>query len=185
MADLQEITRLYNSLIQQLRRRHDVSQNDGALSPTLQHHQAAVFSNGARRLTKGLIAGAFDCIHPGYIKAFIEAKANCDYLFVCVHKDPSVENPEKMKPVLSIQEREEILRSIRYVDEVVFYETEADLMRLLKMINPDIRFLGQDYDMGIKAITGRELNIPIHFLDRSHGWSATKYKKLICESLER
>lgn len=140
---------------------------------------------GSRGIKKGLIAGAFDCVHPGYIKAFKEARLHCDYLYVLVHKDPSIQNPEKLKPVLSLQEREEILMSIRWVSEVMFYETEADLLYLLEKIKPDIRFLGQDYDMGIKTITGRELNIPIHFLDRSHGWSATKYKKLICASLEK
>jgi len=127
----------------------------------------------------GIIAGAFDIIHPGYIKAFKEAKHYCDRLVVCVHIDPSIERPEKPKPVLSVFERSEILESIKYVDDVVFYRLEEDFLHLLDLVKPDVRFLGQDYSIGIKAITGAELNIPIVYLDRSHGWSETKLKKMI------
>lgn len=130
----------------------------------------------------GIIAGAFDIIHPGYILAFMEAKMHCNHLIVCLHEDPTIEHPEKPQPVLTLGERAEILRSIRFVDQVIAYQTEQDLLAILKEIRPDIRFLGQDYDIGIKTITGAELNIPLHFLDRSHGWSATKMKTLICES---
>lgn len=133
----------------------------------------------------GIIAGAFGIIHPGYIKAFREAKQYCDKLVVCVHVDPSIERPEKHKPVLTVMERIEILESIRYVDETYFYRLEDDLYHILQIVNPDVRFLGNDYYMGIKAITGSELNIPIHYLDRSHGWSSTKFEKMICRSLEK
>lgn len=133
----------------------------------------------------GIISGAFDLLHPGYILAFTEAKMYCDFLIVCLHVDPSVERPEKLKPVLTVLERTCILQSIRYVDRIMPYATEANFLEILKMVNPDIRFLGQDYSIGIQAITGAELNIPIHFLDRSHGWSTTKFKELIAESLEK
>lgn len=133
----------------------------------------------------GLIAGTFDVVHPGYILAFLEAKLHCAHLVVCLHIDPSIENPEKSKPVLSWFERKVILDAIRYVDYVVPYNTEAELLDILEHIEPDIRFLGDDYALGIKSVTGRELNIPIFYLDRSHGWSATKFKKMICESMEK
>lgn len=132
----------------------------------------------------GIIAGAFDCIHPGYIKAFKEMKEHCELLVVCLHSDPSIENPEKLKPVLTVEERIEILESIKYVDDIITYETEKDLFGILKRINPDVRFLGNDYVPGSKPITGAELNIPIFFLDRRHGWSSTKYKNLLCASLK-
>lgn len=133
----------------------------------------------------GIIAGAFDIIHPGYILAFMEAKMHCDTLIVCLHVDPSVENPEKIPPVLSVPERMIILSSIRQVDGILPYHNEAEFLAILKDVMPDIRFLGQDYDAGIKAITGSELNIPLHFLDRKHGWSATKLKELIAKSMEK
>lgn len=137
-----------------------------------------------KHLCVGMIAGAFDVIHPGYILALQEAKLHCTHLVVCLHVDPSVERPEKPKPVLSWRERQVILQSIRYVDYVMPYNTEEDLREILKRVNPDIRFLGQDYSLGIKAVTGSELNIPIFYLDRSHGWSATKFKQMICESMK-
>ena len=69
------------------------------------------------------------------------------------------------------------------VDEIISYTTEAELLLLLKSHKIDIRFLGDDYID--KEFTGMELNIPIHYLDRSHGWSTTKYKELIAKSLTK
>lgn len=146
--------------------------------------RAFIQAVGDDRPLIGLIAGAFDIIHPGYILAIHEAHLHCAHLVVCLHVDPSIENG-KAKPVLSWQERKMILESIRGVDYVMPYNTEAELLDILKRVNPDIRFLGNDYALGIKAITGRELNIPIFYLDRSHGWSTTKFKKMICESMEK
>lgn len=129
----------------------------------------------------GVIAGNFDVIHPGYIKMFKECKANCDEFLVLLHSDPSIERPEKIKPILSVEERDEMLMSIKYVDNVFVYDTESDLMHLLQILTPSVRFLGDDYKG--KNYTGKELKIPIHYLDRSHGWSTTKFKKLIAKSI--
>ena len=124
---------------------------------------------------------SFDCIHPGYIRAFEEAKENCTILIVLLHYS----NPNKPAPILSDDERVEILSAIRFIDEIYPYKTEDELFHILQHIKPDIRFLGSDYQDGSKPITGAELEIPIHYIDRSHGWSSTKYKKLIAESLEK
>lgn len=129
----------------------------------------------------GLIAGSFDLIHPGYIHMFREAKRECDHLVVALHKDPSLERPEKLKPVLDYWDRFNTLSAIKYVDQIVPYEIESDLVELLERIKPDVRFLGDDY-MG-KPITGKDLNIHIYYLDRSHGWSTTKLKKMVYDSL--
>jgi len=132
-------------------------------------------------MKKGVIAGNFDVIHPGYIAMFKECKANCDEFLVLLHSDPSIERPEKIKPILSVQERDEMLMSIKYIDNVFVYDTEADLVNLLGLIKPNIRFLGDDYKG--KKYTGDHLGIPVHYLDRSHGWSTTKFKKLIAKSI--
>lgn len=132
-------------------------------------------------MKKGFIAGAFDVIHPGYIAMFEEAKDNCDVLHVGLHVDPTIERPGKLKPVLEYFDRFKILLAFKYVDFIHPYTTETNLVNLLKTLNPDIRFLGDDY-IG-KSITGGELNIPIHYLDRSHGWSTTKFKNLIHKQL--
>ena len=130
---------------------------------------------------KGIIAGNFDVIHPGYIAMFKECKSYCEEFIIFLHTDPSIERPEKLKPVLSVKDRDEMLMSIKYIDNVFTYTYESDLINLLKLIQPDIRFLGDDYRG--KTYTGFELDIPIHYLDRSHGWSTTKFKKEIAKTL--
>jgi len=129
----------------------------------------------------GIIAGAFDVIHPGYIYLFNECKQHCDYFLLLLHEDPSIERSEKMKPILSIKERKLILSSLRQIDEIITYKTEDDLLKILKNRKIDIRFQGDDYKE--KNFTGQELDIPIHFLDRSHGWSTTKFKKLLSNNI--
>ena len=129
----------------------------------------------------GVIAGNFDVIHPGYIHMFDECKNYCDTLLLLLHDDPSVERPEKIKPILSLDERTMILNSLKQIDRIITYKTESDLYEILMNKKIDVRFLGDDYRD--KSFTGDDLDIPIHYLDRSHGWSTTKFKKLIAESL--
>jgi glycerol-3-phosphate cytidylyltransferase len=125
----------------------------------------------------GFIAGCFDVIHPGYIEMFKGAKEICNYLVIGLHEDPSIERKEKIKPILTYNERFSILSSIKYIDEIKKYNTEEELTNLLKNTKPNIRFLGEDYKN--KKFTGEDLNIPIHFFERKHNWSSTKFKNLI------
>lgn len=134
-------------------------------------------------MIKGVIAGNFDVMHPGYISMFKEMKKHCDCLVVLLHTDPSIERPFKLKPILSSDERKTMLESIRYIDDVIRYTYEEGLYDLLRVGEFDIRFLGDDYIN--KPFTGDDLNIKIHYLDRSHGWSTSKFKKLIAESLNK
>jgi len=129
----------------------------------------------------GVIAGNFDVIHPGYIHMFDECKNYCDTLLLLLHDDPSVERPEKIKPILSLNERTMILNSLKQIDRIITYKTESDLYEILMNKKIDVRFLGDDYRD--KSFTGDDLDIPIRYLDRSHGWSTTKFKKLIAETL--
>ena len=114
---------------------------------------------------------------------FDECKANCKEFVVLLHEDPTIERPEKCKPVLSASERTGILLSLKQIDNVITYKTESDLYEILKEMNPGIRFLGDDYTG--KSFTGDDLEIPIHYLNRDHGWSTTKYKTLITQSLKK
>ena len=132
-------------------------------------------------MTKGIIAGNFDVLHPGYIKMFNYMAKRVDRVIVLLHSDPSVERPEKLKPILSYEERKEMLLSLEAVDEVFLYLTENSLVDLIKAVDPDYRFMGEDY-IG-KRFTGDELEIPIKWIKRDHGWSTTKYKTLIAESI--
>ena len=133
-------------------------------------------------MNKGVIAGNFDVIHPGYIKTFKECKENCDHFTILLHSDPTIERPNKLKPILSLDERIEILSSIKYIDDIKVYTYEEELIKLLEDNRFNIRFLGDDY-IG-KSFTGIELNIDIHYLNRDHGWSTTKFKNAIVKSFE-
>ena len=132
-------------------------------------------------MIKGVIAGNFDVIHPGYIKTFKDCKENCDHFTILLHSDPTIERPTKLKPVLTVEERMEILFSIKYIDQIKVYTYENELIELLKNGKFNIRFLGDDYVD--KDFTGRNLNIPIHYISRDHGWSTTKFKNLLVNSL--
>jgi len=129
----------------------------------------------------GVIAGNFDVIHPGYIKMFKECKSYCQQFIILLHTDPSIERPEKLKPILTKEERTEVLTSIKYIDGIAYYTYEKELVELLKRLSPDIRFLGDDYRG--RTYTGFELDIPVHYLNRDHGWSTTKFKKLIADTI--
>ena len=133
-------------------------------------------------MIKGVIAGNFDVIHPGYIKTFRECKKNCNHFTILLQTDPSIERPNKLRPVLSIEERIEVLKSIKYIDDIKVYTYEKELIELLKSGKFNVRFLGDDY-VG-KLYTGKELNIDVNYISRSHGWSTTKFKKLIAETVK-
>ncbi len=90
----------------------------------------------------GFTAGAFDLCHAGHALMFAEVRSQCDYLVVGLHSDPTIDRPEtKNKPVMSLSERAIILQSNRNVDEVVIYDTEKELVELLKLLRPAIRFV--------------------------------------------
>ena len=133
-------------------------------------------------MNKGFIAGNFDVIHPGYVKTFKECKENCDHFTILLHSDPTIERPEKLKPILSLEERMEVLYSIKYIDEIQVYNSEKELIEIIKNGDFTIRFLGDDYID--RDFTGSHLNIPIHYISRDHGWSTTKFKKAINKSFE-
>jgi glycerol-3-phosphate cytidylyltransferase len=130
----------------------------------------------------GFVAGAFDVIHPGYIKLFMDAKAHCEKLIVLIHVDPSAERPHKLAPILSVEERAIILLELRSVDQIGAYHTEEDFKQWMHLHPEYVRFLGDDYQNA--EFTGKDLPNPIIFVDRSHKWSTTKYKKAIHQSIE-
>tara|TARA_X000000950_G_scaffold221605_1_gene266902 strand:+ start:233 stop:631 length:399 start_codon:yes stop_codon:yes gene_type:complete len=132
-------------------------------------------------MKKGFVAGNFDVIHPGYIKMFSECKNNCDHFTILLHSDPSIERPEKLKPILTLDERIEVLSSIKFINEIKSYTYETELYDLIKNGGYSVRFLGDDYRN--KSFTGDDLNIHIHYLNRDHGWSTTKFKNLIAKTI--
>jgi len=131
-------------------------------------------------MKKGIIAGSFDVIHPGYIKMFEDAKTACDHLIVALQTDPTIERPHKNKPVQTVEERKIILNAIKYIDEILLYETEQDLYNILKLTTLDVRILGTDYKN--KSYTGDDLDIPVYYHVRDHSWSTTDLKNKIRNS---
>ena len=129
---------------------------------------------------KGIIAGAFDVIHPGYVKMFRECKRYCNHLTIALHENPCLERPSKIPPVHSVEERKEILHSIRYIDGIVVYQKENEFHDYLRSGNYHVRFLGDDYSDG--SYTGKDIDIKIVFVERMHDYSTTELKRKIVKS---
>ena len=129
----------------------------------------------------GIIAGNFDVIHPGYVALFKEINDSCQKQYILLQDDPTIERPEKLKPILNTEERKEMLQHFFTNPVFLTYNTEKELKFLLYSINPDVRFLGTDYVDN--SYTGKDLGILIHWIDRSHGWSTTKFKNLISDTI--
>ena len=110
---------------------------------------------------------------------FKEAKTHCNHLTVALHEDPSIARPHKLKPVQSVEDRKEILKSIKYIDDIIVYQAEETFHHYLK--DYDMRFLGDDYADG--SYTGKDLNIEIRWLSRNHDFSSTKLKADIYHSI--
>jgi glycerol-3-phosphate cytidylyltransferase len=130
-------------------------------------------------MIKGFTCSAFDLLHAGHIAMLEEAKTQCDYLIVGLHTNPQIDRPHKNKPVQSTFERYLQLKGCKYVDEIIPYDTEADLVNLLKVVQPDVRILGIEYKD--TNFTGKDLPIKIYFNTRGHNYSSTELKKRIHE----
>lgn len=128
----------------------------------------------------GFTCSTFDIIHPGHILMLKDCKNACDYLIVGLQTDPTIDRKNKNKPIQTLEERKIMIESIKYVDEVRIYETEKDLINLIKEISPDIRIIGSDWESN--KITGRELNIPLHIHKRDHDYSTTNLRKRVVEN---
>jgi glycerol-3-phosphate cytidylyltransferase len=129
----------------------------------------------------GITFGSFDLCHYGHVLMFEECKQYCDYLIVGVQSDPSIDRPEKNSPIQSHEERLGLVNSIKFVDEVKSYNTESDLVDILKEVNPDIRILGADHE-GTK-FTGYELSsIKTVFNSRDHGYSTSELRRRVYEA---
>ena len=128
----------------------------------------------------GITFGSFDLCHYGHALMFEECKQYCDYLIVGVQSDPSIDRPEKNSPIQSHKERLGIVSSIKFVDEVKPYDTESDLIKVLKEVKPDVRILGADHQG--TEFTGHELPIKCIFNSRDHGYSTSELRKRVFEA---
>ena len=133
----------------------------------------------------GITFSTFDMLHAGHIAMLAEAKNHCDYLIAGLQTDPTIDRPDtKNKPVQSIVERQIQLAACRYVDEVVVYQTEQDLIDLLLILPLDIRVLGVEYES--KEYTGKKEGMhrgiqPI-FNYRDHSFSSSGLRSRVVEA---
>jgi glycerol-3-phosphate cytidylyltransferase len=123
----------------------------------------------------GFTCSCFDLFHAGHIMMLKEAKTVCDYLIVGLQTDPTIDRPEKNQPIQSVFERFVQLQSCKYVDEIVVYQTEKELMDILMSYPINVRIVGEEYKD--KDFTGKSLNhIEIHYNERKHSFSTTELR---------
>jgi len=131
----------------------------------------------------GITFSSFDLFHSGHVAMLKEAKSKCDYLMVGLQTDPTIDRPEKNKPIQSVFERYVQLEGCKYIDEVIPYATEQDLIDILLTYKIDVRFIGEEYQG--KEFTGKQLcidkGINIHYNKRQHTFSTTNLRTRIKE----
>lgn len=123
----------------------------------------------------GITASAFDLLHAGHVLMLKEAKSVCDHLIVALQVNPTLDRPDKNKPIQSFYERWTQLSAVKYVDEIIPYESEKELMTILQNNNIGIRILGDEYRN--KVFTGCNLEMEYYFNKRTHKYSSTELRK--------
>jgi glycerol-3-phosphate cytidylyltransferase len=106
-----------------------------------------------------------------------DAKEHCDVLVVALQTDPTIDRDSKNKPIQTYEERLIMLQAVKYVDYIIQYATEEDLLNILKCLSPNIRILGSDWKN--KEYTGYYLDIPIYYHERAHTYSTSNLRKRI------
>ena len=130
-----------------------------------------------------MTASTFDLLHAGHIEMLREAKSQCDYLICALQIDPSVDRPEKNKPVQTVVERYTQLDAVKFVDEIIPYLHESDLEDILQMRSITVRVLGDEYRE--RDFTGRDIckarDIDLYFNNRDHRFSSSDLRRRVAE----
>ena len=130
----------------------------------------------------GFTCGTFDLLHPGHIAMLRDCKSQCDKLIVGLHTDPTIDRPDtKNKPIQTTFERYIQLEAVKYVNEIIPYDTEEDLANLLGVINIDRRFVGEDHinDQLTGQLICDQRGVEIIFNERCHDWSSSELRERI------
>lgn len=129
----------------------------------------------------GLVTSCFDLLHAGHIMMLREAKTQCDHLICALQTDPTIDRSEKNKPIQTLVERHVQLSAVKYIDEIILYDTESDLEDIMEMFPIDVRILGEEYRN--KDFTGREIckrkGIKLYFNRRDHRFSSSDLRQRI------
>ncbi len=133
--------------------------------------------------TVGITFSTFDLLHAGHVLMLREARAQCDYLIVGLQVDPSVDRNSKNSPVQTLVERYTQLKAISYVDEIIPYQREEEVIDILTMYDIDVRILGVEYRQ--KNFTGKDAcqkrNIKLYFNKRDHRFSTSDLRQRVIE----
>jgi glycerol-3-phosphate cytidylyltransferase len=128
----------------------------------------------------GFTCSTFDLFHAGHVMMLKEAKTQCDYLIVGLMIDPTVDRPgTKNKPVQTVLERFIQVKACSYVDEIIPYGTEKELMDILTSYPIDVRIIGEEYRD--KQFTGYNLPISVYFNSRQHSFSTTELRQRVLD----
>jgi glycerol-3-phosphate cytidylyltransferase len=129
----------------------------------------------------GFTCGAFDLLHPGHVAMLAECRKQCDYLVVGLHSDPTIDRPEKNKPIQTLYERWMQLNACKFVNEIIPYDTEKDLVNMMGTLEINTRFIGADHQLD--EITGQSIcdrrGINIVWNERSHDYSSSELRDRI------
>ena len=135
----------------------------------------------------GITFSSFDLFHSGHVAMLKEAKSNCDHLMVGVQTDPTIDRPEKNKPIQSVFERYVQLEGCKYIDQIVPYATEKEIEDILLTYKIDKRFIGEEYKT--KDFTGKQIcvdkGIEIYYNKRQHSFSTTNLRQRILDESKR
>ena len=127
--------------------------------------------------TIGFTCSCFDLFHAGHVMMLKEAKQQCDYLIVGLQTDPTIDRPEKNKPVQSVFERFAQVQACKYVDEIIPYATEKELLDILTSHPIDVRIIGEEYRD--KQYTGHNLSMNVYYNSRKHSFSTTELRQRV------
>ena len=129
----------------------------------------------------GITCSSFDLFHAGHVKMLEEAKQHCDYLIIALQTDPTIDRPEKNKPIQSVVERYIQVEACKHVDQIIPYTTEKDLEDIFMSFKLDCRIIGSEYED--KYFTGKDIclkrGITLIYNCRAHDWSSTELRKRI------
>lgn len=128
----------------------------------------------------GFTCSCFDLFHAGHVMMLKEAKTQCDFLLVGLQTDPTIDRPYKNRPVQSVLERYIQLEACKYVDQIIPYATEKELLDLLTAYPIDVRIIGEEYKN--QQFTGYNLPMSVYFNSRQHSFSSTELRERIAQA---
>jgi glycerol-3-phosphate cytidylyltransferase len=132
----------------------------------------------------GITFGAFDLLHAGHCLMLQEAKTQCDYLIVGLQTDPTIDRASKNKPVQSLVERYIQLKALSVVDEIIPYQTESELLEIIRSLPINVRIIGADYLD--KDFTGKsdadQLGIETYYNRRDHAFSSSDIRNRVWQN---